>query len=189
MTICGRNSGACSSGNKTNTNLGSFAPFYEPRFANLKFRLFKLHVCLNFLLRSFISKMPCHRSCKKFAPRSPPTNDEALHASSSLYLPIGEYTARYQPYSLSYRFEGEDTVDVPVPQTPAIIPQTGRFTVPPHYDLDDYIGYESEETDENEDDEDEDEDDQERRHEVLVTPRLVTLCILVLFVWWASYLV
>ncbi|KAK0197031.1 hypothetical protein F5146DRAFT_25588 [Armillaria mellea] len=135
--------------------------FYEPRFGNLKFRLFKLHVHLSFLLRPFISKMPCHRSCKRFAPRPPPTYDEALHASSSLYLPIGEYAARYQPYSLSYRFEGE-YIDVPVPQTPAIIPLNGRYIVPPHYDLDDYIGYESEETDEDEDDgtiwDDEDED-------------------------------
>lgn len=151
-----------------------------------------MHVYLNFLLLPFISKMPCHRSCKKFAPRSPPTYDEALRASSSLYLPIGEYTARYQPYSLSYRFEGE-YADVPVPQTPAIIPQTGRFTVPPLYDLNDYIGYESEETDETEDDsddwDDEDEDDQERKYEVLAMPPLVTLCILVLLVWWASYFV
>lgn len=134
--------------------------------------------------------MPCHRSCKNFASRSPPTYDEALHASSSLYLPIGEYAARYQPYSLSYRF-GEYT-DTPVPQTPTIIPQTGRFIVPPHYDLDDYIEYDGEEADEDEDDEDdwdedeEDEDDQERR---VATPPLVTLCILVLFVWWASYFV
>ncbi len=88
--------------------------------------------------------MPCHRSCKNFAPRSPPTYDEALHTSSSLYLPIGEYAARYQPYSLSYRvqypvafsslpfadsfqFEGEYT-DAPVPQTPVIIPQAGRVS-------------------------------------------------------------
>ncbi|PBK96939.1 hypothetical protein ARMGADRAFT_720329 [Armillaria gallica] len=130
--------------------------------------------------------MPCHRSCKKFAPRSPPTYDEALHASSSLYLPIGEYAARYQPYSLSYRFEG-DCTDAPVPQTPAIIPQTGRFIVPPHYDLDDYIEYDSERADEDEDDwDDEDEDDQERR---AATPPLVTLCILVLHMLWASYFV
>ncbi|KAK0450944.1 hypothetical protein EV421DRAFT_1776181 [Armillaria borealis] len=101
---------------------------------------------------------------ENFAPRSPPTYDEALHASSSLYLPIGEYAARYQPYSLSY-----------------------RFIVPPHYDLDDYIEYDSEEADEDEDDwDDEDKDDQERR---VATPPLVTLCILVLFVWWASYFV
>lgn len=84
------------------TNLGCLAIFYEPRFGNLKFRLFKLYVYLSFLLRPSISKMPCHRSCKKFAHRPPPTHDEALNASSSLYLPIGAYVARYQPYSLSY---------------------------------------------------------------------------------------
>ncbi|KAK0483704.1 hypothetical protein IW261DRAFT_1561507 [Armillaria novae-zelandiae] len=133
--------------------------------------------------------MPCHRSCKKFAPRYPPTYDEALRVPSPLYLPIGEYTARYHPYSLSYRFEGEYT-GVPVPQTPAIIPQTGRFIDPPYYDLDDYIGYEIEEIDEHEDDgdgwDDKDRDDQERRDDVLVAP---LLCVLALFVWWVSYFV
>ncbi|KAK0459806.1 uncharacterized protein EV420DRAFT_1641991 [Desarmillaria tabescens] len=103
--------------------------------------------------------MPCHRSCKQFVPRStPPTYDEALHQNSSLHLSVGTYAARYQPYSLSYRFEGEYT-DIPVPQTPAIVPQTDRFIVPPHFDLDDYLAYDSEEVDEDEDARDSDDED------------------------------
>lgn len=169
--------------------LVAFLIFYEPRFGNLKFTLFKLRVYLSFLLRPFIFKMPCHRSCKKFAPRPPPTYDEALHASSSLDLPIGAYVARHQPYSLSYRFEREYT-DAPEPQISAMIPQTGRFIVPPPYDLDDYVESNDEETGEDEEDEedwdDADEDDQEwdvRMPDIQGSvARFVRFCILVLIV-------
>ncbi|KAG7452432.1 uncharacterized protein BT62DRAFT_897 [Guyanagaster necrorhizus] len=71
--------------------------------------------------------MPCYRSCKKFLPHYSSRHDETLHQNSSLHLSIGAYAARYQPYSLSYRFEAEYT-DVPVPQTPAIVPQTGQVS-------------------------------------------------------------
>ncbi|KAK0459785.1 uncharacterized protein EV420DRAFT_1479030 [Desarmillaria tabescens] len=110
--------------------------------------------------------MPCHRSCKKFVPRYPPTYDEALHqnCSSSLHLSVGSYATRYQPYSLSYRFEGAST-DIPVPQTPAIVPQTGRFIVPPHYDLDDYIEYDGEGAEEEEASDSDDDDDYEDEEE------------------------
>ncbi|KAK0197451.1 hypothetical protein F5146DRAFT_1130313 [Armillaria mellea] len=129
--------------------------------------------------------MPCHRSCKKFAHRPPPTHDEALNASSSLYLPIGAYVARYQPYSLSYGLEREYT-DAPVPQTPAMIPQTGRLIVPPPYGLDDYVESDGEEMDEDEDDEDDWEDEDEYDQEwvrMLNVGRLIRLCILVLILW------
>ncbi|KAK0228230.1 hypothetical protein IW262DRAFT_1293084 [Armillaria fumosa] len=142
--------------------------------------------------------MPCHRSCKKFAPRSPPTYGEALHASSSLHLPIGavQYPTAFSsmPFADLFQFEREYT-GAPVPQTSAMIPQTRRFIVPPPYDFDDYIEYNGEETDEDEDDEDDrdDADDDDQEWDVWMPNmgslvRLVKLYILVLIVW-ESYFV
>ncbi|KAK0502930.1 hypothetical protein EDD18DRAFT_1099927 [Armillaria luteobubalina] len=137
--------------------------------------------------------MPCHRSCKKFAPRPPPTYDEALHASSSLDLPIGavQYPMAFFsiPFADLFQFEREYT-DAPEPQISAMIPQTGRFIVPPPYDLDDYVESNDEETGEDEEDEedwdDADEDDQEwdvRMPDIQGSvARFVRFCILVLIV-------
>ncbi|KAK0483303.1 hypothetical protein IW261DRAFT_939698 [Armillaria novae-zelandiae] len=149
--------------------------------------------------------MPCHRSRKEFAHGPPPTYDEALHASSSLYLPTGVHVARYQPYSLSYRvqysmafssmpfadlFQSErQYTDIPVPQSPPMILQTGRSIVPPPHDLDDYVEYNGEETDEDEDEDDEDdwddedEDDQESDAGVLTLVRLSILIFYCLGIW------